>query len=511
MTGEASFDSQQPEDGQGPLGNVFATLQALAAQAREWQLHGLPPELVAAARQAEQPPADPVAPTVGQVGLVQLVDIQPGPPEPELKALPDKPLRECGVEDLAGLNSHQLAELIFASTDYTARTVKHTAFRNGLSGTVAYSLVLDTPSETTTDTLITADNVRIHQPKQPQTGLRLPEQEETALRFVDVHLPHIINGNAKTLRSGLPAVDAKLQEHDLPSISWLEDRDEKKVALFWRNSPEEILAQHNYGDGPLFMEHEQPQDMLAAEVNDLQELGFDFGDVVAALEPVARTMRQAVIAYHQPESSETSMFHVTNLTHGELRRYTTENPSDPTQQGVTKAWKHNISSLPFKDVQVSTLDHELGKAGHLGWRIPISETSLELYKHRIVEGHYQPHYRISAARTVWAMEMGTPEQQARALEIDWNHTAEALDHAAANNDRAGMNAILNYMMRYFPRDDSPWREHGFPGYSYRGAAYSSLHELLSETIARYDHIKLVIPQGYAMYRDVPLHGINEDM
>ncbi len=251
--------------------------------------------------------------------------------------------------------------------------------------------------------------------------------------------------------------------------------------------------------------------MLAAEIRDLQELGFDFDDIVKALEPVAQEMHRAISAYQSPEVSGTDPFRVTKFTGGVPSLYTTEHLDDPTLQGLTKAWRYDTCVLPVKGVKHSTLDHELGKAGHPGWRIPISETSLELYKHRIVEGHYQPHYRISAARTVWAMEMGTPKQQARALEIDWNHTAEALSRAAAQGDRADMNAILNYMMRYFPRDDAPWRQHGFPGYSYEGTTYSSLRELLSATIAQYNHIKLVIPEGFAMYRRVPLHDIDDEV
>ncbi|HSX30159.1 MAG TPA: hypothetical protein VLE73_06390 [Candidatus Saccharimonadales bacterium] len=498
----ASHADQQPSDGQNPPDGVFKTLHELIAQAREWEQHGLPPELAAAVQSAEaaQPVEKPQifdARPVGQVGLAGHTDIQLDPPQPELKALPNKPLRECSVADLKGLHRHQLAELIVASTYYDERTVNHAAFRDGL----AYNLVLDKPDETTKSTSIVAENVRIHE----------PEQQGSHLHFVDIHLPHIPNGSAKTLRGGLPAIDEKLREQDLPVISWLEQRIEENVELFWRNSPEEILAQHNYGDGPMFMEHEQPHDMLAGEIRDLRELGFDFDDIVKALEPVARTMRQAIVTDHKPEVPTTGPWCVTNAAHGLPAQYTIENRTDPTQQGLTKLWKHNTSSLPFKDVQASTLDHELGKPGHPGWRMPISETSLELYKHRVVEGHYQPHYRISAARTVWAMEMGTPEQQARALEIDWNHTAEALDHAAANEDRAGMNAIFNYMMRYFPRDDAPWRQHGFPGYSYQGVTYPSLRELLSATIAQYDHIKLVIPQGYEMYRRIPLHGIDDDM
>jgi hypothetical protein len=504
---EASSAGQQPADGQDPSA-ILRALQDLAERAKEWQEHGLPPELVAAfqqaeaARNAEQPQATLDARAVGQVGLAQHVDTQPDPPpQPELKALPNKPLSECSVEDLEGLDKHQLAELIFASTRYDERTISYVAFRNGPSGQVAYNLVLGKPDEMITSTPIAAENVRIHE----------PEQQESKLRFVDVHLPHVPHGSAKTLRSALPVIDEKLREQDLPAISWLGEKDERTVEMFWRNSPEEILAQHDYGDGPMFMEHEQPQDMLAAEVRDLQELGFDFDDIVGALEPVARNMRQAIITDYTPEVPNTGPFRVTDITDGVPNRYTIENPNDPTQQVLTKGWKFNVSSPPFKGIKGSTLDHELGKTGHPGWRIPISETSLELYKHRIVEGHYQPHYRISAARTVWAMEMGTPEQQARALQIDWNHTAEALDRAIANEDRAGMNAIFNYMMRYFPRDDAPWRQHGFPGYSHQGTAYSSLHELLSETIAQNDHIKLVIPKGYAMYRRIPLHSIDDDV
>jgi len=503
---EASSASQQPADGQDPFG-IFKVLQELAAQAKEWQQHGLPPELVAAAQQAEaaqnaeQPQVTFDVRTVGQVGLAQHVDTQPDQSQPELRVLPNKLLREYGVEELEGLNKHQLATLIVASTGYNERTVEHVAFRNGPSKRLAYSLVLGKPDETTTSTPITAENVRIHE----------PEQQEPKLRFADIHLPHIPYGSAKTLRSALTVIDEKLREQDLPAISWLEERDERKVELFWRNSPEEILAQHDYGDGPLFMEHEQPQDMLAAEVRDLRELGFDFDDIVGALEPVPRNMRQAVMADHTSEVPNTGPFRVTDATPGVPNLYTIENLNDPTLRGLTKQWNHNVSSLPFKGVRGSTLDHELSKTGQPGWRIPISETSLELYKNRIVEGHYQPHYRMSAARTVWAMEMGTPEQQARALQIDWNHTAEALDRAAANEDRAGMNAIFNYMMRYFPRDDAPWRQHGFPGYSHQGTTYSSLRELLSVTMEQYDHIKLIIPKGYVKYRRISLHGLDADV
>jgi hypothetical protein len=503
---EASSAGQQPIDGQNPLDSVLNMLQELATQAKEWQEHGLPPELAAAVQSAEatqhveQPQTFDARP-VGQVGLARHTDIQLDPPQSELRVLPSKPLCECDVEDLEGLNRHQLAELIFASTRYNERTVRHVAFRNGLSGALAYSLVLDKPDETIVSTSIEAENVRIHE----------PEQQQSHLRFVDIHLPHIPDGSAKTLRSGLRAIDEKLRGQNLPAISWLEERDEKNVELFWRNSPEEILAQHNYGDGPLFMEHEQPHDMLAGEIRDLQELGFDFDDIARALETVTRTMRQAIVTNRMPEVPNTGPWRVTNVTDGLPSQYTIKNLIDPTQQGLTKQWKHNTSSMPFKNVQVSRLDHELGKTGHPGWRIPISETSLELYKHRIIEGHYQPHYRISAARTVWAMEMGTPEQQARALQIDWNHTSEALNHAAANEDRAGMNAIFNYMMRYFPRDDAPWRQGGFPGYSYQGITYSSLRELLNATVAQYDHIKLVIPQNYSVYRRISLHGIDDDV
>jgi hypothetical protein len=425
------------------------------------------------------------------------------PAEPiEKVPLPTKPLAECSVADLKDLTERQLATMLVKASRYDDRKISIFTAARG----VFYRLHIGKPEDVRPEAdkysgTIDPEDIVVGDAELTEADKNLKS------RIIDIKLPNVEYGSDYTLEKAFPAINAKLAAIGAPSLSFydLHHENREQIMMYWRSSAQRILEQHRYGDGDLFMKHESAEGMLAREVQDLQELGLDFDDITNKLEELQGGIREAWLPEYyrkwDPEEAakhpNNGPFRVTSMEdHYVPSFYTYEYTPDTSITALTKQWKYCVISVPFKGVESSVLDHEISKVGQRGWHMPIAETSLSLYKHRVVEGYYMPHYRISGARAVWALQMGTPEQQAKALELDWKRCTETLEEAGRRRDRTAINTALNYMIEYFPRDDSPWRANGFPGYSYMGTTFPTLRDMLLATKDQYEHI--TYPKGAFM-------------
>lgn len=399
--------------------------------------------------------------------------------------LPDKPLAECGVEDLKDLSEAQLEAMLFDASIYADRRFNIIDMRNKY----VYDFQVRSPFE------VREQEFGIS-PSEIIVGESDTDDKLEGYKKVDISLPYAPHAG-RLEDMALPIINRVLIDHGDTPI----DPDGatyptavKELEAYWSsNSPFEALRKNykdSHGDASLFNEYETLQGILAKEVQDLQALGLDFDDIVKKIDPLIESLRASMNKARSQETqedqdsqeSDTLTFHVTKKNE---TVFTHVADQDADIEASSKIWKYNVIPIPFKGIERSIVDHRISHPSQRGWTIPLSETSASLYKHRIVEGYHMPHYRISAARAVWALEIGTPEQQAQALALDWHNTAEALRAASQRVDKPSVNYIMNYMIDNFPRDDSRWREHGFEGYKYDGDEEGPLRDTLVKLKERY--------------------------
>lgn len=392
--------------------------------------------------------------------------------KPIVQELPSKPLVECGVDDLSGLSPKQLHELLVRESRYGRRTATAPDFDTRMTWEIHFQ---PQPPDY-------RGFVKVEEEVAPHISVATnpDERDKNDYQRVKIEMPYCGIGNSKAAFAHLQVL---LEENNLPKISFLPKKKLIEASDLYNNPNLDLLRGHDYGDGRINCSFERLEELLAQEISDLKELGIDFDDVVSALEAIVGDAHYAVrlglggVVDTQEEVVGEDFPYGFAYDDQESYSHTVYRCSSKVNPGwniESHQWRHNVLRLPF-DIKASVIDHQLFKEDDPNVRLPISETSLELYKQRVVEGFYLGHYRISAARMVWVTEYGTQEQQMKAFELDWQNTKRALDMAHDQGTAGERASILRYISSFFPEDCSFWCESGFPGYSWTKADGEVIH------------------------------------
>jgi hypothetical protein len=370
---------------------------------------------------------------------------------------------------LRGLSEGQLHQLLLNASRYGSRTVRQYDLD---SRTAWVTHFLPPTRDQRSLSLIDVDRDIL-----PHIEISVDSEikDQYADRQVDIAIPYAFIGGSEKV---FPAISDRLKQQGLPQMHWTTQTKLRKAMEVYNNPIRDPLDEHNYGDGRIKTGFETLESLLAQEISDLTALKLDFDDVVERLDGIVQDIHHAVHESRTLQHTESTALPYQFVDDGEspteASTYLYRSKAKPEWRAKTIQWKYNVVLFPFP-IETSILDHRIYKAANPGFAIPISETSLDLYKHRVVEGFYLGHYRISAARTVWATEWGSPELQAQAFGLDWQHTTDAMYQSRAHGTNGERASILRHILSSFPEDCAQWQESGFAGYSWKGTEGEEQH------------------------------------